>query len=39
MKSFSGFEKEAGFSITDFDRALVASGGWVEYFPDVGFWY
>ncbi len=26
-----GLEEEAGFSISDFDRALVASGGWVEY--------
>jgi len=26
-----GLEKEAGFSISDFDRALVAAGGWVEY--------
>lgn len=26
-----GFEEKAGFSISDFDRALVASGGWVEY--------
>jgi 3-isopropylmalate/(R)-2-methylmalate dehydratase small subunit len=26
-----GEEDEAGFSISDFDRALVASGGWVEY--------
>ena len=26
-----GLEEEAGFSISDFDRTLVASGGWVEY--------
>jgi len=26
-----GLEEEAGFSISDFDRSLVASGGWVEY--------
>jgi len=26
-----GLEEEADFSISDFDRALVASGGWVEY--------
>ena len=26
-----GLEEKAGFSISDFDRALVASGGWVEY--------
>ncbi len=24
-------EEEAGFSISDFDQALVAAGGWVEY--------
>jgi 3-isopropylmalate/(R)-2-methylmalate dehydratase small subunit len=26
-----GLEEEAGFSISDFDRSLVAAGGWVEY--------
>ena len=26
-----GLEEEAGFSISGFDRSLVASGGWVEY--------
>ncbi|MBC2694758.1 MAG: 3-isopropylmalate dehydratase small subunit [Desulfobacteraceae bacterium] len=26
-----GLEEKAGFSISDFDQALVASGGWVEY--------
>ncbi|MDL1963705.1 MAG: 3-isopropylmalate dehydratase small subunit [Deltaproteobacteria bacterium] len=26
-----GLEEETGFSISDFDRFLVASGGWVEY--------
>ncbi|MBU4185008.1 MAG: 3-isopropylmalate dehydratase small subunit [Proteobacteria bacterium] len=26
-----GLEEEVGFSISDFDRALVAAGGWVEY--------
>jgi len=26
-----GLEEKAGFSISDFDRSLVASGGWVEY--------
>jgi len=31
-----GLEEEAGFSISDFDRALVASGGWVEY-ADANF--
>lgn len=26
-----GLEEKAGFSISDFDRSLVVSGGWVEY--------
>jgi len=26
-----GLEEKAGFSISDFDRALVTAGGWVEY--------
>ena len=26
-----GLEEKAGFSISDFDRSLVAAGGWVEY--------
>ncbi|MCJ7618142.1 MAG: 3-isopropylmalate dehydratase small subunit [Desulfobacterales bacterium] len=29
-----GLEEEAGFSISDFDRALVAAGGWVGYADD-----
>jgi len=30
-KRYGDLEEEAGFSISDFDRALVKAGGWVEY--------